>query len=315
LSKAGTELRDTVADQLDALLTGPLSPTSLRVIALAARHLIRGSAPTPQRLRLWREIEDRYLARQSGIERDGRAALVTAGPPGAGKSTAVLTLGLVDDGWRRLDADIVKDYLLEDLVADGEVDDVLAMTLRDGRAVMPRELAGMVHAESVLILDQIRGRCLSAAENVIVEGTLSWEPAALKLVDDLARSSYRELSILDVEVPRDLAWERALQRWWTGRQENTDTLGGRWMPPAAIDRIYPDLAQARSVCAATARTVFDSPVVAFFPRARLTVIDNGDLAEAYERRAGVLQSSATAADTELPPATQLAPPSSHPRRS
>lgn len=57
-------------------------------------------------------------------------------------------LGVVDDGWRRLDADVVKDYLLQDLLTSGEVDDVLVVPLADGRTVMPRELAGLVHTPS-----------------------------------------------------------------------------------------------------------------------------------------------------------------------
>jgi hypothetical protein len=60
----------------------------------------------------------------------------------------VARLGVVDDGWRRLDADVVKDYLLQDLLTSGEVDDVLVVPLADGRTVMPRELAGLVRTPS-----------------------------------------------------------------------------------------------------------------------------------------------------------------------
>jgi len=86
--------------------------------ALLARNL-RHSRPTPERDRLWTDIHQQYLARQSGVERDGRAALLTAGAPGAGKSTAVARLGLADEGSRRLDADVVKDYLVQELAGGG----------------------------------------------------------------------------------------------------------------------------------------------------------------------------------------------------
>lgn len=53
---------------------------------------------------MWCGMVDRYLARQCAVIREGRAALLTAGVPGAGKSSVVSQLGLVDEVWRRLDA-------------------------------------------------------------------------------------------------------------------------------------------------------------------------------------------------------------------
>lgn len=137
-------------------------------------------------------------------------------------------LGLVDDGWRRLDADIVKDYLLQDLIAAGDVEDVLAVSLADGRAVMPRGLAGLVHTESVLILDSLRADCLRRGENVVVEGTLVWESAARRLLNELTQRAYREVSIVDVEVSAEVAKAQAVDRWWAGRRDRGNELGGRW---------------------------------------------------------------------------------------
>lgn len=137
-------------------------------------------------------------------------------------------LGLVDDGWRRLDADIVKDYLLQDLIAAGDVEDVLALSLADGRAVMPRELAGLVHTESVLILDSLRADCLRRGENVVAEGTLVWESAARRLLNELTQRAYREVSIVDVEVPAEVAKAQTVDRWWAGRRDRGNELGGRW---------------------------------------------------------------------------------------
>jgi hypothetical protein len=224
---ADSRLRDQVAAQLEELLSGRLTGSGSPAAALLAARM-PGGRPTPARQRAWRVIEDRYRARQPQVTREGRAALLTAGAPGAGKSTAVTQLGLVDEGWRRLDADVVKDYLLEELVAAGEVDDVLAVELLDARPVMPRELAGLVHAESVAILDRLRERCLRDGENVVIEGTLVWEPAAYQLLDHLAAASYREVSIVDVEVCREVARAQAVQRWWAGRHDTDDALGGRW---------------------------------------------------------------------------------------
>jgi len=119
----------------------------------------------------------------------GEAALLTAGVPGAGKSRAIDQLGVVGEGWRRLDADVVKDYLIEDLVAARRHEDLLGEPLADGYPVMPAELATLVHEESVVFLAQLRGHCLSRGENVVIEGTLSWPPAAEPLRGELVRDS------------------------------------------------------------------------------------------------------------------------------
>jgi len=62
--------------------------------------------------------------------------------------------------------------------------------LRAQVTVMPRELAGLVHTESVLILDRLRDMCLRRGENVVLEGTLVWAPAARMLLDELARRTW-----------------------------------------------------------------------------------------------------------------------------
>ena len=291
---ADSELRDRVAAQLNELLSGQLAGNGTRATAWLARHMA-GGQPTAERTRVWRNIEDRYRARQPQVTREGRAALLTAGAPGAGKSTAVDQLGVVDDGWRRLDADVVKDYLVEELAAAGAVDDVLAVELVDGRPVMPRELAGLVHIESVAIVELMRDRCLRDGENVVIEGTLAWEPAAHRLLGELARAAYREVSIVDVEVPRELARARAVERWWAGRCDPGSGLGGRWMPLSVIDRVYPDPGERHSVCAANARALFDSDVARGLPIARLTVVDSTGPVPGDRDPRAALRSAATAA--------------------
>jgi len=145
------DLREHVAAELTELLAydGPLSPSGARSTVMAPQNFRRG-AVTPARRELWRELRGRYLARQPNVVMEGRAALLTAGVPGAGKSRAVERLGVVDEGWRRLDADVVKDYLIEDLVAAGRHEDLLGELLADGYPIMPAELATLVHEESVV---------------------------------------------------------------------------------------------------------------------------------------------------------------------
>lgn len=116
MSGDADELRAKVAAELTDLLAydGPLSPTGSRSTVMQPQNFRRADL-TPARRELWRDLRGHYLARQHSVTREGRAALLTPGVPGAGRSRAVDQLG-VDEGWRRLDADVVKDYLIEDLV-------------------------------------------------------------------------------------------------------------------------------------------------------------------------------------------------------
>jgi hypothetical protein len=97
-------LRARVAAQLEGMLgSAELDARGPRAsVMLTANY--RHGARTPVRERLWSGMVERYLARQCAVIREGRAALLTAGVPGAGKSSVVSQLGLVDEGWRRLDA-------------------------------------------------------------------------------------------------------------------------------------------------------------------------------------------------------------------
>lgn len=93
------DLRGKVAAELAELLAydGPLSPTGSRSTWVQPQDFQHADL-TPARRELWRHLRGRYLARQPDVAREGRAALLTAGVPGAGKSRAVAQLGVVDDG-------------------------------------------------------------------------------------------------------------------------------------------------------------------------------------------------------------------------
>jgi DNA-binding MarR family transcriptional regulator len=70
----------------------------------------------------------------------------------------------------------------------GISDDLLAEILADGYALAPRELAGLVHVESVKLADQIRRICINRKENVAIEGTGGiTQPGMTQLVGRLER--------------------------------------------------------------------------------------------------------------------------------
>jgi len=295
---AEDELPARVAGELDSLAgpAGPLAvngPRATVAVAVAANYH-RGT-PTPERVRFRGEVVARFLDRQRSVRCDGKAALLTAGPPGAGKSSALDRLGLTDDGWRRLDADVLKTFVVEEAARSGRYDDLLTHRLADGHPVMPAELASLAHAESLSLLDEIRRDCLALGENVIVEGTLIWPAAGVELLGELLRAGYEDVTVVDVEVTASTAHERARQRWWSGRCDRVGSgsgLGGRFVPSAAIDRAYPS-ASVRSVRAVNARALFDSAAARDLSVMRLPVLDSTDprgvVQEHYERLSGVLQ--------------------------
>ncbi|APE12713.1 hypothetical protein BO226_25545 (plasmid) [Rhodococcus sp. 2G] len=236
------------------------------------RASFRLYADDPRRRRTKDAIVEAYLAEQDGIEHGGRCAIVTAGVPGAGKSTAIESRGLAGHGWRVLDADRIKDHLIGDGLGRGVYDDLLGMVLPDGRRLRPRELATLVHRESTEILDMARERCVRAGENIVIEGTFRWDGLGAQLLTELGGAGYTDLTIVDVEVTCDTALHRAQDRWWTGRIDPDNDLGGRFTPTSAITDLYPDGA-TRSICARNARAAFEHPLSAVIESMTLFVDD------------------------------------------
>ncbi|OAK53778.1 zeta toxin family protein [Rhodococcoides kyotonense] len=242
------ELRGSVAAQLIAM-----SVPGGRLHTSAGDNTSVLYAGEIERFAFRKRVIADYLDRESP-PRDGCSAVVTAGAPGAGKTTA-LTHFRGDDltGFRVLDPDIIKDQLIEQAVRDGIYDDILATPLADGHPVAPRELAALVHHESTQLIDQIRRICTSRRENIVIEGTLSWKGLPPRLAAELTEADYRSIEVIAIDADRHTCHEQALSRWWSGRRrwvEGTDALGGRFTPPAAIDICYSDTES--SLCTAHA---------------------------------------------------------------
>ncbi|KQU32808.1 MULTISPECIES: zeta toxin family protein [Nocardiaceae] len=229
-------LREEVAQQLAALCAqGGLLHTDA-----PGNTAERYRFDSRNRGRFLRSVRKRYLGLQDP-PREGRSAIVTAGVPGAGKST-VLAERIPDLGhYRVLDADIVKVYLVEQALADGIYDDLLGRSLADGHNVAPMELAALVHRESTAVIEGIRRHCLRRRENIVIEGTLSYPGYEQTVFDQLADSDYTQLQVLGLEVTAETAHRQATSRWWSGREQwkrGDHDLGGRFTPPAAIDTAY-----------------------------------------------------------------------------
>lgn len=281
-------MRDATADALEALL--------LR----SDRYIVS------QRDSLYQKLLHDFLDKARGdssLRRDGRAAVVMAGPPGAGKGHAVR--GRPDlRGYLTINADDVKTLLLEHDVQVGRLDPLLAEQLPDGGHVLPEELASLVHPESTMLADQMRQLALADGFNVIIEGTLQWVGQGPVLARELRVAGYEELELIAVEVPLDVALRQALMRWWGGRNEPTQRGGGRFTPSGAVRAMYPVADSPHSICLRRAVDMFNLRDVNALERATLTIHNrHGDgLEEArYEQVRGEYTQAKPDVDSVLQP--------------
>lgn len=195
------------------------------------------------------DLARRYLALQTGIKVEGRAVVYSAGPPGAGKSSALQSLKL--EGYRKIDPDEAKDLILDDAHRHGLLTYRENFMLADGNSVSIRELVAHVHSISNRVTDLVRKLSLGAGENLIIDGTLSWAPLGSLYVDELYTAGYEGLTVVDVELPLRETLRRAKKRWWDGRQ-NDPIWGGRFMPESAIRTCYQAGNDEESMCALNA---------------------------------------------------------------
>lgn len=210
----------------------------------AALTAISGGLPldavlaSAQRRRLVREARDWYLETYAGgVTLGGTCVVVTAGPPGAGKSSTLSAA--VEDVHSRLviDADIAKEFLARRCVIDGTYANVLSRVLPDGRNVMPMDLSPLLQAMSTEVCNAVRRSALEGSLDIVLESTMSTPAYGERLLLSLAKADCRRLIIVSVETDRATAHERACARWWAGRLDDHE-LGGRLVSPVAIDASF-----------------------------------------------------------------------------
>jgi len=216
----------------------------------SARSTLRLHGDGAARMKVWEDIRDEYLARHPKVDVDGRAIVLSAGAPGAGKSTAISETIGDDSRWRRIDPDVIKEMLIERELASGTYDDLLARKLDDGRPIMPLELSSLVHRESVELASYLRDRSMRAGENLIIEGTLAWDGMPRVHADEVLRHGYDHVAVVAVTVSRGVALERTLQRWWRRRCDPAAALGGRFVPRSVVLGCYLD--ESTTTCEANA---------------------------------------------------------------
>lgn len=171
----------------------------------------------------------------SEVFNQGRAVIVTAGPPGAGKSSVLAELSL--DGYRLIDPDVIKDVLLDEADERGLLNYRLKHPLPDQQGhVLQRELSSHVHHFSTTVANWMRETALRRGENIIIDGSLAWEPLAQQYVRELVDAGYESATVISVDADEELVVERARARWWAGRKKGEP--GGRFVPEDIVRASY-----------------------------------------------------------------------------
>ena len=278
------DLRAQVAHQLTTL-SAPGAPLH-RDSDECTHH--RYPITDTDRARFHGRTVDWYLGLQNP-RHDGPTAIISAGPPAAGKTTMLHNRISDIDDYRIIDADIIKDHIIEQALTDGIYDHLLnAAPLADGHPLAPRELAALAHLESVNLADQIRRDCVSRKENVVIEGTLSWHKQGPNIFRELAENEYTDVEVYGIDIDHVTAHEQALNRWWQRRRQwiaGHDPLGGRFTPSDAIDICYPSTG-GESVCTTNAKRFINTAIQSGeIPNVHVTILrpTTGALDVIYDR--------------------------------
>lgn len=244
------------------------------IAAIRAGAGLETLLPRSDQRRLVREVSQWYLDMHGTATRNGSCVVVTAGPPGAGKSS-LLSSAVPDLASRMvIDPDIAKGYLAQWCVDHDVYGDLLSTGLPDGGTVKPLELSPLLQTLSTESCNSVRRIALAARTDVVIESTMASPAFGERLLLSLAKADYDELFIVSVEVGRVIAQSRAVTRWWQGRQDDP-ALGGRLVLPETVAAAYPAEEGRESLCRQNARALVG------IIRAGGTVIDKVSLAE-YE---------------------------------
>ncbi|GHS84709.1 hypothetical protein AGMMS50218_00130 [Actinomycetota bacterium] len=217
-----------------------------------------------------RRLHERLVAEQRQRFPDVRAdkrAVVLAGPPGAGKSSVLrAVLGVDAPHWLVVDADEFKRGLLTVALQDGSFERfIVPPQVRElevaGERFAPLELAALVHEESSLLAQQLRGSAIDDDLNLVLDTVLSGRVAALGMGERLAQAGY-EVRVVDVETTYAISAARVEERWRGVTRgflaDGTAGLGGRWVPSEYTRALFPAELGGRSVCEEVARELAET---------------------------------------------------------
>ncbi|MEU8777777.1 zeta toxin family protein [Streptomyces sp. NPDC048606] len=214
---------------------------------------------TRERQQLHRAVLDDFKAKYGDRPRGGRAVLLTAGAPGAGKGSAQSNLetwqgqdselgrslaaahGVNLDHYVPLDPDEFKVAIFKHGGLPRLGPELTA--LPHGRELAPSEMASLIHEESSRLQDTFERWARREGYNLLYDATLKNLDKNAVLLDQLGKGGYEQRVILSVEVPLEQCLAQNAERWQRGRVNyeagrDPDHYGGRMAPEAMIKGLY-----------------------------------------------------------------------------
>jgi hypothetical protein len=223
------------------------------------------------RARLQRSILNEFFAEKAEVICD-RQAVVMAGPPGAGKSSARRQRIPVEEEkyWRFIDPDEFKTRLLRHARQSGEYDDLIPEEVRAriaaGEVFAPGEFASLVHEESSYLAKLATRRALARGERVVIDGVHGSAEKLGARVRQLADAGYASVGLICVDGSREVTRARVLARWAKGYdryladpEDEDAAYGARYVPESITDVLYADGERFSACAAAVAKVTEGAP--------------------------------------------------------
>lgn len=181
-------------------------------------------------------------------------AILLAGPPGSGKSTAKrevfgeiegkpadpsITSGLSSSDFVLIDVDEIKTSLINQARADGSLDTFIkpeqVRTLEsDGERFSDLDFASLVHAESAFIGDHIQQEAIAQRCNIVFDQVCAHAPSTHSLVDELAQAGYC-VRVIELQATRELSEKSIFNRY---RRDQAEHGTGRYVPTEVLSKVY-----------------------------------------------------------------------------
>jgi len=249
---------------------------------------------TRARLRLHGEILTEYFDEKPDVLRDHKA-VITSGPPGAGKSSARQERIPKSEEhlWRFIDADEFKKRLVTRMQQTGEYAAMIPAEVREriaaGEQFAPGEFASLVHEESSMLAARARRQALDRGERVVFDGVNGSADKLRAQIEQLAGSGYSSVEIITVDGPKTVSrarveyrWNEAFERHLAGDPEAGHD--ARYVPEHITDALYGDDEGYSSCARAVAKITRKDTIPGMTVSATLHYVDRADGAPEIWRR-------------------------------
>ena len=181
---------------------------------------------TPERDAIHRQIVDDVYAKAASVPNQGRA-IMSGGPAGAGKSTALGQLVNLDD-YLLINPDSMK----EELAKRGLIPEIPGFD-----DLSPMERSTLVHQESRRLAAMLSRRAQADKKNLIYDTTMTSYTGTKDQINELNDAGYDKISGIFVDVPYGVSIDRTRARY--AQEANAyrqgKGQGGRFLPTSAIN--------------------------------------------------------------------------------